>query len=75
MENKKPTYEVKLGTIKGTVWLNDVNGKTIPNISITRLYKKGNSWESTSNFTHKDLLLVSKVADDIHSYLYQSAQK
>ena len=77
--NNKPALEIKLGNIKGTVWLNAVknnsNGKTVPNISITKLYKKEGSWKSSTNFSHRDLVLVAKVADEIHTQLYTQAQK
>ena len=78
MKNK-PVLEVKLGSIKGTVWLNasknTLKGKTVPNISITKLYKQDGSWKRTTNFSHKELVLVAKVADQIHTELYQKAQK
>ena len=78
MKNR-PVLEVKLGSIKGTVWLNankkTPNGKTVPNISITKLYKQDGSWKRTTSFSHKELVLVAKVADQIHTELYQKAQK
>ena len=73
--NNKPALEIKLCNIKGTVWLNDMNGKTVPNISITKLYKKEGSWKRTTSFSHRDLVLVAKVADEIHTQLYTQAQK
>ncbi len=35
------------------------------------LYKDGDEWRGSASFTREDLPLLAKVADQVHSYLYE----
>ena len=37
----------------------------------TALYKDGDEWRGSASFTREDLPLLAKVADQVHSYLYE----
>jgi hypothetical protein len=44
------------------------------NVKLSRIYKDGEAWKSTDSFGRDDLLLVSKVADQAHSWIHQQEQ-
>jgi len=66
--NNKPIHEVRLGAIKAAVWKNE-NETSGPRFStkFSHIYKDGDAWKSTESFGRDDLLVVAKVADQIHS--------
>lgn len=45
------------------------------NVTFSRLYKEGDQWKSTESFGRDDLLLLGKVANDAHSWIYQRSQE
>jgi hypothetical protein len=67
----KPAHEVRLGAIKAAVWENSVGEGTRYNVTISRIYKDGDQWKSTESFGREDLLLLAKVVDQAHSWIYQ----
>lgn len=74
-ENKKPVHEVRLGRIKAVIWANDTTSGIRHNVSITRLYKDGETWKDSTSFGRDDLPLVAKVADLAHTWVFQQAQQ
>ena len=68
---KKPVHEIRIGRIKATIWENETSNGTRHNVTIQRLYKEGDAWKSTDSFGRDDLPLVAKVADQVHSWIYQ----
>ena len=62
MKNKtRPIHEVRLGAIKAAVWRNETEVGVRYNVTFSRLYKDGDTWQSTDSFGRDDLLLLSKV--------------
>ena len=70
-ENSRPSQEIRLGRIKAAIWKNDTEHGARYSVSITRIYKAEERWESTTSFGRDDLPLVAKVADLAHSWIYQ----
>jgi len=70
---KRPVHEVRLGRIKATIWENETQQGTRHNVSITRIYKDGNSWKDSTSFGRDDLPLVTKIADIAHTWIYANA--
>ena len=64
-----PPKEVRMGSIKATIWKNDTEAGTRHNVTFSRLYRDGASWKSTESFGRDDLLLLAKVADEAHSWI------
>jgi hypothetical protein len=76
MKNKtRPIHEVRLGSIKAAVWKNDTEAGVRYNATFSRLYKDGDTWQSTDSFGRDDLLLLGKVADQAHSWICQRSQE
>jgi len=73
-QKQKPIHEVRLGTIKAAVWRNETEAGIRYNVTFSRLYKDGDDWKSTDSFGRDDLLLLSKVADQAHSWIFAQAQ-
>src|SRR5262249_8597487 len=70
----RPTNEIRLGSIKATIWKNETPSGFRYNAPLSRLYKDGEQWKSTESFGRDDLLLVAKVADQAHSWICQQTQ-
>ena len=72
---KKPVHEVRLGRIRAAIWENETQNGTRHNVTIARLYKDGDDWKDSQSYGRDDLLLVAKVADMAHTWIYQQGQK
>ena len=72
---QKPIHEIKLGAIKAAIWQNESTNGIRYNVTISRLYKDGDSWKSTDSFGRDDLLLLAKVADNAHSWIFAQSQE
>ena len=71
----KPVFEVRLGRIKAAIWANETDNGVRHNVTITRLYKDGDEWKTSTSFGREELPLVAKVADLAHSWIYQQGQE
>ena len=71
--SKKPVHEVRLGRIKAAIWENETQNGTRHNVTVTRLYKDGDEWKDSASFGRDDLPLLAKVADQVHSWIFQQA--
>ena len=71
MSTKRPVHEVRLGRIKAAVWANETDNGVRHNVTLSRIYKEGDSWKSTESFSRDDLPLVSKVADMAHTWIFE----
>lgn len=69
---KRPVHEIRLGRIKAAIWENETRDGTRHNVSLTRLYKDGNTWKDTTSFGRDDLPLLAKVADLAHTWVYEN---
>ena len=72
---QKPVHEIRLGRIKAAIWANETDNGTRHNVTITRLYKDGDEWKTSTSFGREELPLVSKIADMVHTWIYQQAQE
>ena len=74
-KKQKPIHEVRLGFIKAAVWKNETEKGVRYNVTFSRIYKDGDDWKSTDSFGRDDLLLLAKVADQVHSWIFAQAQE
>ena len=68
-ENNKPVHQVRIGRIKAAVF--DYGEEAPRKVQFTALYKDGETWKGSQSFTREDLPLLAKVADQVHTYLYE----
>ena len=66
----KPVHQVRVGRIKAAVF---ENGDDAPRkVQFQALYKdEEDKWQGSQSFAREDLPLLIKVADRVHSYLYE----
>jgi len=69
--SNKPVHEVRLGRIKAAVWANTGDSGVWYSVVISRLYKEGDAWKRSESFGRDDLPLVMKVADQVHTWIYE----
>ncbi|MBX7257329.1 MAG: hypothetical protein K1Y02_13280 [Candidatus Hydrogenedentes bacterium] len=74
-EKDKPVQEIRLGKIKAAIWANDTDKGVRYNVTVSRLYRDGQTWKNSSSFGRDDLLLASKVLDRAHSWIIATTQK
>ena len=72
---QKPVHEIRLGRIKAAIWANETDNGTRHNVTITRLYKDGDEWKTSTSFGREELPLVAKIADLAHTWIYQQGQE
>ena len=72
---QKPVHEIRMGRIKAAIWANETDNGTRHNVTITRLYKDGDEWKTSTSFGREELPLVAKVADMAHSWIYQQGHE
>lgn len=66
----RPVHEVRLGRIKAAIWENDTQNGARHNVTVSRIYKDGDTWKDSHSFGRDDLPLVAKVADQAHSWIF-----
>lgn len=69
---KRPVHEIRLGRIKAAIWENTTNQGTRHNVSVTRIYKDGNTWKDSTSFGRDDLPLISKLVDIAYVWIYSN---
>ena len=73
----KPTQEIRIGAIKAAIWKNDTATGVRYNVTLSRIYKdkEDDQWKSTDSFGRDDLLVLAKVADIAHTWIFQQSQE
>jgi hypothetical protein len=72
----KPVREFRIGRIRAACWANQTDNGVRHNVTFSRLYKSdGGEWQDSSSFGRDDLLLLAKVADRVHSWIYEQTQE
>ncbi len=69
-----PAHEIRLGTVKATIWENESPTGKRHNVTVARIYKDGDEWKRTESFGRDDLPLVTKVIDRAHSWIFEQSQ-
>lgn len=76
MANQRPIHEIRLGKVKAAIWKNETDAGPRYSVSIVRLFKTENEvWDSSTSFGRDELPLVSKVADMVHTWIYQQSER
>jgi len=73
MTTTSPPHEIRLGRIKATIWTNETDNGPRHNVTFYRLYKdkEETEWRTSESFGRDDLLLLGKVADMAHTWIYE----
>ena len=73
MAKQQPAHEIRMGTIKATIWENQTQTGTRHNVTVSRIYNDGDEWKQTESFGRDDLQLLAKVIDLAHTWIFQQA--
>ncbi len=69
---KLPVKTFRLGRIKAAVWENETDQKKFYNVTLARTYRdEQKNYHDTDSFGRDDLLLVAKVANQAHTFIYE----
>ena len=75
MSTPTPIDEVRIGSVKAAIWRNQVgdDGAIRYNVTFGRLYRsdEDGQWKTTRSFDLNDLLVLSKLADQVHTRVYE----
>jgi hypothetical protein len=73
---ERPAHEVRIGAVKAAVWKNETTTGVRYNVTLSRIYKdkEDDQWKSTESFGRDDLLVLAKVADAAHTWIFQQSQ-
>lgn len=72
MSKNQPAHEIRLASIKATVWSNSDGGRSWFSISLSRSYRDGDQWKDTTSFRRDDLPLVSKASEMAYAWIWQT---
>ena len=65
----RPVHDVRLGSIRASIWANDTESGTRYNVTFDRSYRDGEVWKSTNSYGRDDLLVLAKAADLAHTWI------
>ena len=68
---KQPVHEIRFGLIKACIWQNQTRSGDRHNVTFTRLFRDGDVWRESSHFGRDDLLMLAKVSDLAHTWIFQ----
>jgi hypothetical protein len=70
--DNRPVHELKLGRLKAAIWKNQTENGVRFNVTFSRLYKdREEKWRDTDSFGRDDLLLLGKLADQVHTWIFE----
>jgi hypothetical protein len=70
-EKSKPAHEIKLARIRASIWANQGRREDVwYSVSISRIYRDGETWKDTMSFGRDDLPLVSKAAEMAYAWIW-----
>lgn len=76
---KRPAFEAKAGLVRATVWPNETKDKDGDgvhiryNTTVTRRYKDGETWKSTSSLGERDLIDGVRALVEAEAWIRQQA--
>lgn len=74
-EKKRPAHEVRIGTVKATIWSNSTRQGVRFGVTVGRIYKDGEKWKTTGTFDRDDLLTLRKVLDEAHTWIHSQVKR
>jgi len=71
---QRPVHELRLGRIRAAIWENQTDNGPRHNVTFTRLYKdESDQWKDSTSFGRDDLPLLAKLADQVHSWIFEQS--
>lgn len=70
---KKPAFEAKAGPVRATVWPNQTKDGIRHNVVLTRRYKDGDTWKSTTSLGERDLMDGVRALVEAEAWIRQQS--
>ncbi len=61
---------IRLGLIKCEIFLRKTSSGDRYNVTVSRMFRNGEQWQESKMFGRDDLLLVAKVLDLAHTWIF-----
>lgn len=71
--SRPPVHAIRLEFIKASIWLNHSKSGDRHSVTVTRLFRDGSVWRESSRFYRDELLLVGKVLDLAHTWIFEQS--
>ena len=71
-DKNKPVQTFRIGNDQAAIWKNSSEKGDFYNVTFNRSYKSGEQLKNSSSFLQRDLLAVSKLADQAHTWILEN---
>lgn len=71
---QQPVQKFRYGNIEAVIWANETDNGVIHKVTFNRSYKDGEAWKTATSFGRDDLPLVAKLANKVHSWIYEQSK-
>lgn len=71
-EKARPVHNIRMGRIKAALWENETANRPRHNVTVSRIYKEGDTWKDSNSFGRDDLPPVGKVIELAHTWIFDS---
>ncbi len=73
---QRPAQTIRYGRLKATIWRQESDKGPWYSVVLARTYRdQAGNWQSSGSFGRDDLLLLAKLADQAHSWIYRQMAK
>lgn len=70
-----PAHKIRIGNLSVTIWRNTSEKGTWYSVTPSRSYKKGDdAWRETDSLGFDDLMTMSKLLDQAHTWIAKQMQ-
>lgn len=66
----QPVEKIRIGPVVAAIWRNETEKGPRFNVTLERIYKTDQGWQSTASLGRDDLLVAGKVLDRAHSWIH-----
>lgn len=73
MTNAKPITQIRLGSVRASIWENLTSSGSRYNVTVGRVYQKDGEWKTSSSFGQEEVLVLCKALD--MAYLWIAEHK
>lgn len=73
--SNQPIHRLRIGNIGAAIFENTTQeGKTFYNAQFDRSYRDSENWKHTQSYGRDDLLVLAKLADQVHTWIVDRQQ-